>query len=129
MTAPFTARYPISDWYQKDQGPIGAQLTKFWLGHLGMEEDPAFFAPKLEQIPDPFTLKDLGAGAEVILEHMARGAKILILGDYDVDGVTATALLLRFFNKLGFTNHLSVIPNRFTEGYGLTGPVASGSWP
>lgn len=123
MRPDFVAKFALNDWFNPDLGPAAQQFTQFWLKQIGVAGDEAFFSPKLNQIPDPFTLKDLKAGAQLIIDCMDRGGRLLVLGDYDVDGVTATALLIRFFNKIGFQNFLSVIPNRFTEGYGLTEAV------
>ena len=83
------------------------------------EEDiTAFLDPKLKDIPSPFLMKDMKVAVEVIEEAIKKERPILIWGDYDVDGTTATALLLLFFEALGCQASY-YIPNRLTEGYGL----------
>ncbi|MHC4777212.1 MAG: single-stranded-DNA-specific exonuclease RecJ, partial [Planctomycetota bacterium] len=82
------------------------------------EEGARFLHPKLGDLQDPFQLRDMAAAVVRIRKALLEREKILILGDYDVDGVTATALLLRFFRLL----HAEAdyyIPGRLEEGYGL----------
>ncbi len=69
------------------------------------------------QMPDPFTLIDLERGARRIAEVLKAGGRIGIFGDYDVDGGTGTAILVRTLRGLG-SNALTHIPDRRTEGYG-----------
>lgn len=78
-----------------------------------------FFNPSLCDIPDPFLIPDMTAATERIARAITKQEKIAIFGDYDVDGITATALLTRFFMALGI-NTLAALPDRQTEGYGLT---------
>ncbi len=77
-----------------------------------------FLFPMLADLPSPFLMKDMERAAELIAEAIREQAQIIIWGDYDVDGITATALLLLFFEKLNIAvdHH---IPNRLREGYGL----------
>ncbi len=77
-----------------------------------------FLNPKLSDLPDPFLLKDMDSAAGLICDALTQDRDFLIWGDYDVDGTTATALLVKFFTLLGkeVAYH---IPNRLTEGYGL----------
>ena len=67
---------------------------------------------------DPFTMKDMDKAVARIQQALANGEQIAIYGDYDVDGVTATALLVQGLRALGGTVR-EYIPNRFEEGYGL----------
>jgi single-stranded-DNA-specific exonuclease len=67
---------------------------------------------------DPFLMKGMDSGVDRILSAIDLGEKIAVYGDYDVDGVTATALLTQVVQKLG-GYVISHIPNRFEEGYGL----------
>ncbi len=67
---------------------------------------------------EPANLVGIPSSVDIIDWHIKRNNKIVVYGDYDVDGVTATALLTDLFIKLG-TNITSYIPNRFDEGYGL----------
>ncbi len=71
------------------------------------------------QMPDPFSLVDLEAGARRIADVLRAGGRVGIFGDYDVDGGTGTAILVRTLRSLGMTA-LTHIPDRRTEGYGPT---------
>ncbi|BCD67305.1 single-stranded-DNA-specific exonuclease RecJ [Nitratiruptor sp. YY09-18] len=77
---------------------------------------------KLRQIPSPDTLKDLPRAAKRIKSAIENKERITIVGDYDVDGVVSTALMLEFFELLDYpVKH--IIPNRFKHGYGLSKSV------
>lgn len=78
----------------------------------------AFIHPKYETLSDPYNLPDMKAAVEVILAVIKTGEKIAIYGDYDVDGITATAVLTDFFRKIGIET-INYIPSRMDEGYGL----------
>ncbi len=85
--------------------------------------DPAaigiFLEPRLKSLRDPFLLPNMAAAVERLLVARERQEAIVIFGDYDVDGVSSTALLLEVFQKLGWkVNHY--LPHRFEEGYGLS---------
>ena len=67
---------------------------------------------------DPFKMSGIQAGAERIEKALRKKEHITIYGDYDVDGVTATALLYLYLSNLG-ANVSAYIPDRFDEGYGL----------
>lgn len=69
---------------------------------------------------DPYLLPDMQKAVDRIKTAYEKGEKIVIYGDYDVDGISATALLLDAFESFGFKNIQSFIPNRFVEGYGMT---------
>ena len=73
-------------------------------------------------LPDPFLMTDMALAAGRVGLAMARGEKIAVFGDYDVDGITATCLLTDFLRKQG-ANVISYIPSRLEEGYGLN-PIA-----
>jgi len=77
-----------------------------------------FLNPSLNDIRPPFSIKGMDVAVRRIAEALARAEKILIFGDYDVDGVTSTALLYEFFQylKANVTYH---IPHRINEGYSL----------
>jgi single-stranded-DNA-specific exonuclease len=72
----------------------------------------------LDSLHDPFTMAGLREAVDRIIPARASGEKIVIYGDYDADGVTATALMLSFLRQTGF-NVGYYIPERLTEGYGL----------
>ncbi len=69
-------------------------------------------------LSDPFELRDMDKAVDRINEALMRGEKIAVYGDYDADGVTATALLTLYFRSLG-VNVVTYIPDRNSEGYGL----------
>ncbi|MBN2870145.1 MAG: DHH family phosphoesterase, partial [Campylobacterales bacterium] len=74
---------------------------------------------KLSDIPHPSQLKDAQKGAQRLAQAIRNGEKIAVVGDYDVDGVTSTAIVKRFFDLIGYPL-LTAIPNRFTDGYGVS---------
>jgi|GEM_PF-399578 len=77
-----------------------------------------FLFPTLQDIADPATLKGIDKAAELVYETIMAGEDIIVWGDYDVDGVTATSLLVRFLRY--FTSNINwFVPNRFIHGYGL----------
>jgi single-stranded-DNA-specific exonuclease len=83
------------------------------------EEAMAFFKPELSQLHDPFLMKDMDIAVGRIESAIRRGEKVLIYGDYDVDGTTSVALIYIFFRKL--YNKLDFyIPDRYKEGYGIS---------
>jgi len=82
------------------------------------DEAHAFLHADLSSLHDPFLLKGMGKAVSRIRKAVSKGEKILIYGDYDVDGVTSTALLSRVLKKLG-ANTAEYIPNRLEDGYGL----------
>ena len=79
----------------------------------------SFFRPKFNNLHDPFLMKDMKFAIDRIKEAINNKEKILIYGDYDVDGVASTALLTNFLRQR--TNNIfSYIPDRETEGYGVS---------
>ncbi|MGM8214217.1 single-stranded-DNA-specific exonuclease RecJ [Bacillaceae bacterium W0354] len=86
-------------------------------GIKSTEEAEQFLYPKLEHLHDPFLFPDMDKAIKRIREAINNSEKILIYGDYDADGVTSTAVLMKALKKLG-ANVDYYIPNRFTEGYG-----------
>lgn len=69
---------------------------------------------------DPFLLPDMRLAVNRLKQALQKQEKIVIYGDYDIDGLSATALLLDAFKSFGFENIEAFIPNRFVEGYGMT---------
>ncbi len=88
-------------------------------GLTGKARD-AFLNPSYDAKHDPFLLPDMGAAVDRLVDAHGLNEKITIYGDYDIDGLTATTLLLDALAKFGFTNVDAFIPNRFVEGYGMT---------
>lgn len=85
---------------------------------VGLDEVETFMRPTLRDLmPDPSVLTDMEAGATRIAEAIRRGERIAIIGDYDVDGMTSTSLLIRFLRQT-CGDPIVHIPNRLEEGYG-----------
>ena len=90
-----------------------------WMRGMDTPEDLAWrLDPSWERTADPFLLDGMDAAVSRIRRAIEAGEPICIYGDYDVDGVTATALLVRVLERLGAQVHF-FIPNRFSDGYGL----------
>ncbi|MCQ2166214.1 MAG: single-stranded-DNA-specific exonuclease RecJ [Bacteroidales bacterium] len=83
------------------------------------EDARAFFRPDLANLHDPFLMKDMDKAVERVSQAIQGGEKILVYGDYDVDGTTAVALVYSFLLK--FTSKIDYyIPDRYDEGYGVS---------
>ena len=83
------------------------------------EQARSFFRPSLDKLHDPFLMKDMDKATERLHKAISSGEKILVYGDYDVDGTTAVALLHSFISR--FTTKVDFyIPDRYDEGYGLS---------
>ena len=81
----------------------------------------AFLQPDYTAVKhDPFLLPDMEKAVARLKQAREQGEKVVIYGDYDIDGLSATALLLDAFGKFGFEDVDAFIPNRFVEGYGMT---------
>lgn len=78
----------------------------------------SFFRPTLELLHDPFLMKDMDKATERLAKAIRGGEKIIVYGDYDVDGTTATSILYTFLKDFG-VNVDYYIPHRFKEGYGI----------
>lgn len=80
-----------------------------------------FFRPALSDLHDPFLMKDMHKAVNRITKAIQENEKILVYGDYDVDGTTSVAILYDFLAKIHDKNKLEFyIPNRYREGYGLS---------
>jgi len=82
-------------------------------------EAKAFFEPDLDYLHDPFMMKDMNIAVERISTAIKKNEKILVYGDYDVDGTTAVALMYSFL-KEQYSNLEYYIPDRYKEGYGVS---------
>jgi len=87
---------------------------------LSGERKAIFLSPNYELKHDPFLLPDMQKAVDRLVVAREKQEKIAIYGDYDIDGLTATTVLIDSFEKFGFTDVSAFIPNRFVEGYGLT---------
>ena len=83
------------------------------------DEARSFFAPDLTDLHDPFLMKDMNIAVDRISSAIDRNEKILVYGDYDVDGTTSVALVYSFFKKI-YSNLDFYIPDRYEEGYGIS---------
>ena len=84
------------------------------------EEAWQFFNPRMENLHDPFLMKDMDRAVRRIDLAMSHGESIMVYGDYDVDGTTAVALVYSFLRRMGHSSLLFYIPDRYTEGYGIS---------
>lgn len=82
-----------------------------------------FLRPKYEEAIDPFLLPDMKKAIERVRKAVDRGEKVLIYGDYDVDGVTASTVLYDTLILAGVKEVEIMLPNRFTDGYGMSKKV------
>lgn len=91
---------------------VGRKLTTF-------DECKRFFRPDISHLYDPFLFKDMEKAACRVKQALESKEKIVVYGDYDVDGVTSTALLIHVLRRLGAECDY-YLPNRLTEGYGMS---------
>ncbi len=90
---------------------------------VGLDDADDFLAPSLRrQLPDPSHLRDMDLAAARLADAVERGEAVAVFGDYDVDGATSAALLIRLFRGLGVALR-AYIPDRLAEGYGPNGPA------
>src|SRR5882762_6152546 len=87
-------------------------------GYQNLDSAKAFLNPSLDQLHDPFLMLGMSDAVNRLLHAIDNHEPVLIYGDYDVDGTTGTAVLLRALRMLGATAGYHV-PHRFTEGYGI----------
>ena len=91
-------------------------------------EAAAFLNPRLKDwLPDPSHLHDLDRAAERLAAAVTGGERVGVIGDYDVDGATSTALLARYLRSLGVAVEIE-IPDRMQDGYGPNARACSTSW-
>ena len=96
--------------------------TSFLLAQRGIEtfeEAKNFFRPDLNDLHDPFLMKDMKKAVTRIEEAVEHQENILIYGDYDVDGTTSVALLSSYLLSF-YPNVATYIPDRYEEGYGIS---------
>ncbi|WP_317899961.1 single-stranded-DNA-specific exonuclease RecJ [Aurantibacillus circumpalustris] len=97
---------------------VVARLLK--LRHvLNYEEAKTFFRPELNQLHDPFLMKGMKEAIDRIDLAISKNEKVLIFGDYDVDGTTAVSVVYSFFKDF-IKNIVYYIPDRYKEGYGIS---------
>ena len=115
--------WAVSDDYNVNKGLTDTEnLIKNILTSRGITGDVAverFLHPSIkEYMPDPSGLKDMDKATGIIADAICKNEKIAIYGDYDVDGITSTALFVKYLREIGIdvSWHL---PTREGEGYGL----------
>ena len=125
----------ISKWnylpFTSEQSSIAADLSKQFpncetiskllvlRGINSAEEAQKFFNPSMSDLHDPFLMQDMDKAVERLNKAMGRKEKIMIYGDYDVDGTTAVALVYRYLQNY-YSNIEYYIPTRYEEGYGIS---------
>jgi single-stranded-DNA-specific exonuclease len=92
-----------------------ALVTRGLVDHAEIDK---FLQPRLADLTDPFSLPGMQTAVDLILSHIEQGSAILVYGDYDVDGVTATALMIQVLSGLGAVA-VPFLPHRIEDGYGL----------
>lgn len=109
----------ITQWYaqQLDQPPLVARLL-LQRGLTDLDEIKTFLNPSLNDLHDPFFMKDMDKAVDLVLSTMEQGQKIVVHGDYDVDGVSSVSVLYEFLRDIG-AQVSYFIPRREIEGYGL----------
>lgn len=88
-------------------------------GIQSLDEARLFFRPELSHLHDPFLMKDMDLAVDRITEAIENGEKILIYGDYDVDGTTSVSMVYSFFGSI-YSEIDYYIPDRYKEGYGIS---------
>ena len=85
------------------------------------EAAAAFFHPDLRQLPNPLLMRDMPRAVGRLVHALHKGEKVMVLGDYDVDGITSVATVMSYLTPLFGTERLrDYIPDRYTEGYGIS---------
>ena len=84
-----------------------------------LSEAEKFLDIKLSDLHDPYLFKDMHKAVKIIKQAAKNKDKVMVFGDYDVDGITSVALLKNTLSKIGI-NALHYLPHRIKEGYGLT---------
>ena len=85
-----------------------------------LEQARKFFNPQLSDLHDPFLMKDMDRAVERVEAAIRDNESIMVYGDYDVDGCTAVSLVYKFLRQIGHKNLSFYIPDRYTEGYGIS---------
>lgn len=101
------------------QLPLPLATILLQRGITNREEAAQFFNPSLDDLHDPFLMRDMDKAVDRIQRALGDGEKILVYGDYDVDGTTAVALVYSYLRSLG-ADCGYYIPDRYKEGYGIS---------
>jgi single-stranded-DNA-specific exonuclease len=106
-----------------DALPIGAEVAALLVqrGVDTPEAAAAFFQPDLRLLPAPLLMRDMDRAVGRLTRALNEGEKVMILGDYDVDGITSVATVMSYLTPLfGVERLRDYIPDRYTEGYGIS---------
>jgi len=111
---------PLAETFSRELGlsrPLALTLVR--RGYRDTQAAERFLQPRLRQLADPFTMPDMNVAVTRITHALARRERIVIYGDYDVDGLTSSALLTRLLRAVG-GEVAWFLPHRVDEGYGLS---------
>ena len=86
---------------------------------LTFEDARSFFRPDLSDLHDPFLMVDMHLAVNRLTQAMQKNERILVYGDYDVDGTTSVSLVYKFLKQF-YSNVEFYIPDRYNEGYGIS---------
>ena len=118
----WTLKSPINSAVLRKFAPI-SELEAQLLSNRGikdLQEAQEFFDPDLKRLADPVTLPGAKEAVKVILKAIKEKKRIVIYGDYDVDGVCSTSILFDLLFRYFKADILPFVPDRFEEGYGLS---------
>ncbi|MDD2376183.1 MAG: single-stranded-DNA-specific exonuclease RecJ [Clostridia bacterium] len=102
-----------------DRYKISAILSKLIVSHgIAFDDIKDFLKANLENLKDPYLIKDMNKFVDRVSNAISKGEKICIYGDYDVDGITSIIIMYKFLEELG-ANVSYYLPDRLSEGYGL----------
>ena len=123
------SKWVISNDLEKDQidrlikelgiPPILARIL-LARGIDNFDKAQVYFRPDLEKLHDPYLMKDMDKAVDRLTRAFSNGEKILVYGDYDVDGISGCTILYQAFSKLVGNKVTYHIPDRIKEGYGLS---------
>ncbi len=106
--------------YRQDLG-LSSLVAQILISRgMAADDAPKFLAARLADLPDPFLLPDMSLAVDRLQQALAGEERIEVHGDYDVDGITGTAVLLEGFRAMGAPNLAFHIPLRLRDGYGLS---------
>ena len=109
-------QYPV--WRLRHSGDYDS-LVDVVLSNRSLTREDVADSPDVLQ--DPFAMRDMDRAAERILKAIRERERTVVFGDYDVDGVTSTAVMLDFLDRVG-VDGVPILPDRFRDGYGMKPP-------
>ena len=102
-----------------DIAPVLAKLL-IQRGIETPEKAKNYFEPSLSTLHDPFLMKGMESAVERVHSAVTTNEKVMVYGDYDVDGTTAVALVYKFLRQIGHQRVSFYIPDRYKDGYGIS---------